>query len=44
MLEDVAAAAASGELYAVSAEEEGLDIYSDEEVAGGGLWLSLIHI
>lgn len=40
-LESVTEAAAAGELYPFSAEEEGgveLDMYSDEEAAGGGLW------
>lgn len=37
-LESVAEAAAAGELYPYSGEEEGLYMYSDEEVAGAGLW------
>lgn len=41
-LESVTEAAAAGELYPFSAEEEGdgveLEMYSDEEAAGGGLW------
>lgn len=39
-LESVTGAAAAGELYPLSAEEEGaeLEMYSDEEAAGGGLW------
>ncbi|CAM9585348.1 unnamed protein product, partial [Pylaiella littoralis] len=39
-LKSVTEAAAAGELYPFSAEEEsyGIDMYSDEEVGGGGTW------
>ncbi|CAM9821089.1 unnamed protein product, partial [Ectocarpus sp. 12 AP-2014] len=39
-LDSVAGAAAAGELYPASTEEDpiDIDIYSDEEAAGGGLW------
>lgn len=38
-LESVAEAAAAGQLYPVSGgEEEGTDIFSDDDVAAGGTW------
>ncbi|CAN0332758.1 unnamed protein product, partial [Ectocarpus sp. 13 AM-2016] len=39
-LDSVAGAAAAGQLYPASTEEDpiDIDIYSDEEAAGGGLW------
>lgn len=42
-LDSVAGAAAAGELYPASTEEDpiDIDIYSDEEAAGGGLWSAI---